>query len=58
MNSRTYVLYIFDNCEHITLFVFCVAFSPNFGYNISKKTEMFSQFITYESCDGSDRTVK
>lgn len=58
MNARTYVLYIFHNYKHITLFVFCVEFSPDFDYNISKKTEMFSQFITYESCDGSDRTVK
>lgn len=42
LDTRTYVLYIFNNCKHITLFVFCVEFSPYMGYNNNKKTAVFS----------------
>lgn len=42
MDTRTYVLYVFHNYKHITLFVFCVEFSPYMGYNNNKKTAVFS----------------
>lgn len=52
MNIRTDILYIFHSNIYVILVIFCVAFSPNVGYNNSKKTEMFSLWDTRSGMSG------